>query len=76
MPRVEDCSECGGSGAAKGSEAKTCPDCGGKGYVNVQNRMGFTVVSSQRQCTKCGGHGKIIDNPHPKCGGKGKVRRR
>ena len=76
VPRVEDCSECGGSGAAKGSEAKTCPDCGGKGYVNVQNRMGFTVVSSQRQCTKCGGRGKIIDNPCPKCGGKGKVRRR
>lgn len=76
VPRIEDCSECGGSGAAKGTTAKTCSECGGKGYINVQNRMGFTVVSSQRACPTCGGKGKIIDSPCQKCGGKGKVRRK
>ena len=25
--RVEDCSACGGTGAAKGTSPKTCPDC-------------------------------------------------
>lgn len=76
VPRVEDCSECGGTGAAKGTSAKTCTTCGGKGYVNVQNRMGFTVVSTQRTCNVCGGRGKIIETPCGKCAGKGKVRRK
>lgn len=76
VPRVEDCSECGGTGAAKGTTAKTCTQCGGKGYVNVQNRMGFTVVTSQRTCNACGGRGKIIETPCHKCSGKGKVRRK
>ena len=76
VPRVEDCSECGGTGAAKGTSAKTCTQCGGKGYVNVQNRMGFTVVTSQRTCNACGGRGKIIETPCHKCSGKGKVRRK
>ncbi len=74
VPRVEDCSECGGTGAAKGTQAKTCSNCGGKGYVNVQNRMGFTVVTQQRPCSVCGGRGKIIETPCRKCAGKGKVR--
>lgn len=74
VPRVEDCSECGGTGAAKGTTAKTCSNCGGKGYINVQNRMGFTVVTQQRTCNVCGGRGKIIETPCHKCAGKGKVR--
>ena len=73
--RQDTCPDCGGTGAAKGTSPETCPDCGGKGYVNVQNRMGFTVVSSQRQCTKCGGRGKIIHQPCPRCGGRGAVRK-
>lgn len=76
VSRVEDCSECSGTGAAKGTTAKTCTTCGGKGYVNVQNRMGFTVVSTQRTCNVCGGRGKIIETPCSKCAGKGKVRRK
>ncbi|MCD7873172.1 MAG: molecular chaperone DnaJ [Clostridiales bacterium] len=76
VPRIEDCSECGGTGAAKGTSPKTCPECGGKGYVNVQSRTAFGVMSSQRTCTTCGGRGKIIENPCRKCGGKGKVRRK
>ena len=76
VPRVEDCSECGGTGAAKGTSAKTCTTCGGKGYVNVQNRMGFTVVSTQRTCNVCGGRGKIIETPCGKWAGKGKGRRK
>lgn len=70
--RVEDCSECGGSGAAKGTSPKTCPDCQGRGVVTVQQRTAFGVMSTQRACTRCGGTGKIIDHPCQKCGGKGK----
>ena len=31
-------------------------------------------MSTQRTCTRCGGSGKIINNPCKKCNGKGKVR--
>ena len=76
VPRIEDCSECGGTGAAKGTSPKTCTECGGRGFVNVQNRTAFGVMSTQRTCTACGGRGKIVETPCQKCGGKGKVRRK
>ena len=76
VSKVENCSECGGTGAAKGTSPKTCPKCGGRGVVNVQSRTAFGIMNTQRPCTDCGGSGKIIETPCQKCGGKGKVRRR
>ncbi len=72
--RVMDCSECGGSGAAKGTSPTTCPDCQGRGVVTVQQRTPLGVMSTQRTCSRCGGTGKIVTSPCQKCGGKGKVR--
>ena len=74
--RIENCSECGGSGAAKGSMPKTCPECGGRGQVQTQQRTPFGVISTSKACPKCGGKGKIVDNPCTKCRGGGRVRRR
>lgn len=74
--RIENCSECGGSGAAKGSTPKTCPECGGRGQVQTQQRTPFGVISTSKACPKCGGKGKIVDNPCTKCRGGGRVRRR
>ena len=31
-------------------------------------------MNSQHTCSRCGGRGKIVDDPCKKCGGKGKVR--
>lgn len=76
VPRIENCSECGGTGAAKGTSPKTCPQCGGRGVVNVQNRTAFGVINTQRTCNACGGKGQTIETPCQKCGGKGKVRRK
>ncbi|MBR2134503.1 MAG: molecular chaperone DnaJ [Eubacterium sp.] len=72
--RVMDCSDCGGTGAAKGTSPTTCPDCGGRGIVNTQQRTPFGVMSTQKTCARCGGKGKIITSPCQKCNGKGKVR--
>lgn len=74
--RVMDCSECGGSGAAKGTSPQTCPECQGRGVTTVQQRTPLGVMSTQRTCGRCGGSGKIITTPCHKCNGKGKVRTR
>lgn len=74
--RIETCSECGGSGAQKGTNPTTCPECNGRGQVNVQQRTPFGVMSTTRQCTRCGGKGKIISSPCTKCHGNGRVSKR
>ncbi len=71
--RVDTCRDCNGSGAKAGSSPKTCPDCGGRGFVNVQQRSPFGVISTQKSCPKCQGKGKIIENPCVKCHGTGRT---
>ena len=74
--RVMDCSECGGTGAAKGTSPTVCPECHGSGVQTVSQRTPLGVMSTQRTCSRCGGKGKIINTPCHKCNGKGKVRTR
>ncbi len=69
--RIEVCTECSGTGAAKGTHAETCKTCGGSGQVNVQQRTPFGVISTSKTCSACGGKGKTIPNPCPKCHGTG-----
>ncbi len=73
VPLNEVCTECGGTGAAKGTSPKTCPQCGGRGYVNTQQRTNFGVMNSQHACPQCGGKGTIIEKVCYKCSGKGIV---
>ncbi|MFA5659233.1 MAG: molecular chaperone DnaJ [Oscillospiraceae bacterium] len=72
--RMDNCSDCKGTGAKSGTAAKTCPDCNGKGTVKVGTRTPFGVISQTKVCSRCGGKGKIIDNPCPTCSGQGRVR--
>ena len=69
--RVDACSECGGSGCAKGTSAETCKTCNGTGHVTVQQRTPFGVMSSTKACSACGGKGKTIKSPCAKCHGTG-----
>jgi len=71
VPRLENCLECGGSGARKGASATTCSNCHGHGQVRYT--QGFFSIS--RPCTACHGTGQIIKNPCPECRGQGRVRR-
>lgn len=66
----EQCSSCGGTGAARGSKRVQCPTCGGRGSVIRGN--GFFQV--RQPCPKCGGEGSVIERPCPDCGGSGQVR--
>ncbi|MGB5473852.1 MAG: molecular chaperone DnaJ [Gammaproteobacteria bacterium] len=72
VPTLVSCTECGGSGAKKGSEPKTCTTCGGHGQVRMQ--QGF--FSLQQTCPHCQGSGTIISDPCATCHGKGRVQER
>ena len=72
---VESCTVCGGSGAAKGTSPKTCPECGGRGQVARQQRTPFGVMQTQTACPKCRGTGKLIETPCRACSGSGQVRK-
>ncbi len=71
--RIEVCSECDGSGAQKGTSPTTCPECHGSGQVTAQQRTPFGVIQTQKACSRCGGKGKIVENPCQKCRGRGRV---
>ncbi len=70
---LEQCDECNGTGAEKGTKPETCPTCGGTGKVQYVTQ---TPLGSFRQiatCSDCGGSGKKITHPCKKCGGSGRV---
>lgn len=73
--RTESCSECGGSGCAKGTTAEVCPDCRGTGTVQVRRQTPMGVFATSQSCPKCRGTGKIIHQPCHKCDGSGMERR-
>ena len=72
--RIQKCSECGGSGAAKGTSVKTCPDCGGSGQRRVNQRLGGMTFQSTVTCDRCRGSGRIIDTPCQNCRGTGYIK--
>lgn len=69
------CEDCHGTGAQKGTQAKTCSACAGTGRVTVSQRSPFGVVQTQRTCDVCRGKGKIVDTPCRACSGNGRVRK-
>ncbi|MEW5876829.1 MAG: molecular chaperone DnaJ [Acidobacteriota bacterium] len=72
VPREENCSTCGGTGAAPGSQPVTCRVCGGRGQVRL-NQGFFSLV---RTCPQCDGSGRVITSPCRECHGSGRVERR
>ena len=74
VQRLERCSDCNGTGAKPGPSPETCPECGGSGQVRVQQRSPFGVIQTVKACSRCGGKGKIINDPCKSCNGMGRVR--
>ena len=72
--RVEACSDCQGSGAAKGTKPETCQTCRGTGRVTVQQQTMLGYMQTQRACQSCHGTGRIIKTPCKNCNGKGYVK--
>lgn len=68
--RLDNCSTCDGSGAAAGSDRKTCRSCNGSGSVTYA--QGF--FSMRQTCPDCGGRGTVVEKPCPDCHGRGSQR--
>ncbi|MCL2579134.1 MAG: molecular chaperone DnaJ [Oscillospiraceae bacterium] len=71
---LQNCKECGGSGAAAGTSPETCAECAGTGQVKVTSRTPFGVMQSSKACQRCGGKGTVVTSPCKTCVGKGRVR--
>jgi len=67
--RQDICSDCGGSGSARGTSPGRCPSCGGSGQI-ARGGGFFQMVST---CPQCKGSGEIITNPCKMCRGTGRV---
>ncbi len=74
VTRIENCTECNGSGAEKGTKPATCSTCRGTGRINVVQRTPFGQMQTQRACDACHGTGKHIEKPCKTCNGKGRIR--
>ena len=68
LPSDVRCSTCRGSGAAPGTNLRTCGRCHGSGQLD-DNQGPFSLSSI---CTDCGGRGQLIETPCPNCHGSGK----
>lgn len=69
VPTMVNCTECGGTGAKKGSSPVTCGTCQGHGAVRMQ--QGFFSV--QQTCPTCHGSGQQIKDPCRTCQGHGRT---
>ncbi len=67
----DECNECHGTGAKKGTQAQTCSKCGGKGQVVYTQQSLFGMVRNVQPCPDCRGTGKIVKEKCPDCYGSG-----
>ena len=65
----DNCAECEGRGAEKGSSSETCPTCGGRGQI-VRAQGFFSMATT---CPQCRGQGQLIKNPCKACKGRGRT---
>jgi len=69
IPREENCPECDGSGAKRGTKPVECRRCRGQGVV----LMSQGIFRLQQTCPGCGGRGSIITDPCGNCHGHGRI---
>jgi molecular chaperone DnaJ len=73
FPAVVDCSTCGGSGAAPGTERSICRGCGGTGRLQSVSNSFFGQIVRTQPCPECEGLGEVVETPCSDCGGAGRV---
>ncbi|HJM22168.1 MAG TPA: molecular chaperone DnaJ [Acidimicrobiales bacterium] len=68
------CDNCAGSGAAKGTTARSCTACGGVGQVRQMRQSLLGQMVTTAPCPTCAGLGEEIPDPCQVCRGEGRHR--
>lgn len=75
ITKLTQCGGCKGSGAKDATKTSTCTACNGNGKVHETRRSVFGTFAAVRQCSLCGGVGKIPKEKCPDCRGARVVRK-
>jgi molecular chaperone DnaJ len=70
VPRVVNCSTCGGSGAKPGTKRVPCPQCHGRGVVSRSHGI-FQITTT---CPRCQGAKEFFAESCATCNGEGRLR--
>jgi molecular chaperone DnaJ len=70
------CATCNGNGAEPGTPIVACPACHGSGQTQRVARTRFGQLVRTAICDRCGGDGRVAENPCGTCDGRGMEVRR
>ncbi|MFL5680272.1 MAG: molecular chaperone DnaJ [Chloroflexota bacterium] len=73
FPVLEKCETCDGSGAKPGTTPITCPHCNGRGEIRSVRQTMLGQMVNVTACPRCGGDGRIVEDPCPTCHSDGRV---
>jgi molecular chaperone DnaJ len=65
------CETCTGNGAKPGTPIVTCPRCHGSGQLQAVSRTAFGQLVRSAVCDRCGGDGRLPQEPCETCRGEG-----
>ena len=74
ITRLENCTQCKGTGIKPGTKPERCPDCNGSGQIRRVQQSLFGRFINIVTCPRCHGQGEIIKEPCPQCSGSGRQR--
>jgi molecular chaperone DnaJ len=67
------CGTCHGNGAQPGTPIVTCPRCQGSGQLQAVSRTAFGQLVRTAVCDRCGGDGRVPEQPCETCRGAGRI---
>jgi molecular chaperone DnaJ len=70
---VTTCERCRGNGAEPGTPIRTCPECDGTGQIRRVSQTAFGQLVRAATCNRCGGAGRVPEQPCEECEGRGRV---
>lgn len=75
VTKYDNCSACGGTGAADSKSITNCSTCHGSGHVTRITNTILGQMQTASVCPACGGEGKTITKKCPACYGEGVVQK-
>jgi len=71
---LDNCHECDGTGAERGTAPVTCSLCDGSGEERLVQRSVFGQFVSVQPCRSCHGEGRVVERACSTCHGEGRLR--